>query len=308
MELVSREIIYDFLDFILKMKEEKTVKSYISIKNILNAFSIPLSYTKIPAGTPIFRNRVHENPKNRIDENLFQRIEDISHITNPQIIIDFGRANEPMQSIFYGSTTSETAFFETSRTSRSQNDINFEINTIGQWILQEDINIAFLPLNSTNRGKYSIADRLDADFQQLIKVFKNDNTDDLQKVLELFSIEFSTDSRGKENDYLISCAFANYIYDQIGVEYESNEELVIDGIMYPSVQLISSGLNLALKSHLVETQKLKLEKVICQKIELIRDNTYCNTEIINSKSINYNNWEINWDKRINKTNSPMQDQ
>lgn len=290
MKIVDKKVICNFLDFIHEQKMNSSAVSYTAIKNALNVFSIPFPHEVIKAGTSLYRVRPHKG-LNLSKENCFKRIQDVGHRTDLNNITNFGRANEPLQSVFYCSTERETSFFETTQLGRNCADIPVEIYTIGEWILQEDINVAHLSLNENDN---QVANKLNEEFHELVNKLKSEGTINWLKVLGLFSKEFSKKSNQKGNDYLISCAFANYIYESKGVNNKTQKEVNIEGILYPSVQLTKKGMNLALKPSIIESQKLKLNKVVCQKMELV-DNNYQETDTLESISIDYKNWLINWE-------------
>ena len=84
---VSREIIEDVLNTILKLRNENSPNSYISIKNTLKLFSIPVPAISIPKGKSLCRIRLHTKEEcNR----LFERISDFGHRVDLNGIRNFG--------------------------------------------------------------------------------------------------------------------------------------------------------------------------------------------------------------------------
>jgi hypothetical protein len=112
-------------------------------------------------------------------------------------------------------------------------------------------------------------------------------------LIDILSTEFAREYHS-DNQYLISCAFANYVYDHFGMNSETGEKTQMDGIIYPSVQWTECGMNLALLPDLVKNKVLLLDQVICQRMELTGDNEYTQTETLISKSIDYYSWTIKW--------------
>ncbi|MBN1186429.1 MAG: RES domain-containing protein [Bacteroidales bacterium] len=289
--MISRDTILDLLNFLVAKKLENSPSSYISIKNALNIFSIPFPIIRISKGTPLFRARVNDN-----ENILFNTVQDLGHIITRNRILDFGRANEPLQSIFYCSTSSTVARFETSRIHRNNQDKNSEEVTIGKWILNKDIFVARLPSFEKEKQTNEIVNRLDKEFDDLIKTFENDGIDDWKMVLKLFSIEFmKKDDVGKSN-YLISSAFSNYVYYTYGTNPQTGETVEPDGIMYPSVQFEHGGMNIALKPELIEDRSIELTFAAYQKLERFAEKEYRDTVTIKSKNIDYNSYEIQWEQ------------
>ena len=157
--------ISDFLTFLVDKKKEATIKSYISIRNALDLFAIPFPCITIQAGTPLFRCRLHDDPK----EEPFKKITELALRQDLFSINKFGRANEPLQSIFYCSTNREVALFEVSQIDKADGNILTEAITYGKWILQKEITVAHLPLIHENIGKNPLADELHFTFEQLVR-------------------------------------------------------------------------------------------------------------------------------------------
>lgn len=289
MEKSNKQHIKKFLEILGAQMEKSSYHSYISIRNAIRLFSIPFGTILLKANTPLFRCRLHEE-----DNQLFTKISEISHRTDLLNIENFGRANEPMQSIFYCSTDRETALFETSQIEKSKGKIQTEAITYGKWILQKDINVAYLPLVQDKIGINPIADQLHNGFEKIVNELANEETGDWRKVIDLFSVEFSREDKGTDWDYLVSCAFANYIYLTPGIHSVTQKQIFMDGITYPSVRYTKVGMNLALLPQLIIDGILKLETVIYQKTEKIDSSTYLETETKISKSIDHLNDIIYW--------------
>lgn len=293
MRNVPSEVILDLLDFLIKRKKENSLTSYSAIKNALYSFSIPFAFTKISKGTPLFRVRVHKNYCDNLEAAVFHEIREVGHRFDYNNILTFGRANEPLQTIFYCSTERETAFFETSSIARLNSDANKEIYSTSRWIVQDDLPVATFPINDLNRDKNRIAEDLNKHFEELVSKFHDNGTPDLLNLINLLSTEFARDYHNS-NDYLISSAFANYVYDHRGMNLETGEELQMEGLMYPSVQWTESGMNLALTPNVVNDRLIELDQVVCQKMERVNETVYKDTDTLISKSIDYDNWKINW--------------
>jgi len=97
-----------------------------------------------------------------------------------------------------------------------------------------------------------------AEFEKLFEKYRNEGSIDHRKFLDLFSKGFTRDADGNPSKYKISCAFANYVYENSGYDTFHQGEIKCDGIMYPSVLNRTTGLNLALKPGVVNNRKIEL--------------------------------------------------
>ena len=281
--------IKQFLQLLIDKKRLGTIHSYSAIKKAIFKYSIPFGYLPIRAGTPLFRGRVNDN----VGE-FFNKITDLCHQTDISKITKFGRANEPQQSIFYCSTTLETALFEVSNIHRFRLENEYEAITYGQWILQKDILVTGLPLVSKNFNKNPLADELDRSFQNIVKKHRNEDTEDWLSVINFFSEEFSKDFDDNEVEYFISCAVANYIYTIPVMNLETKKEISIAGITYPSVQHPSVGMNLAILPRAIQDGTLILDSVLYRKSKRIEKRSYQEVQKIFAKGIDYGKNEILW--------------
>lgn len=287
MRAVPRHDIESILETIFKLRKENTSESYISIKNIFKLFSISFPIISVPSGSIFYRVRIH-----KIDEyNLrFKYIRDVGHILNRNSIKQFGRANEPFQSIFYCADEKETAYFETSKLVRENAMNTSEYYSLSIWETKREFNIAYLPIDNVFSKNHTV-ELLNNDFKIKTEKYKNNVSKNLQYFLNKIAEEFSKHSSTKDFNYLITCAFSNYIYEtQMSLMHSET----IDGICYPSVQLKSRGLNFAIKPELIENRDIDLEKVAYNKMQLYFPDKYYNTEEDESKKINYDNWSIEW--------------
>jgi len=289
MEKPSRQVIEDFLQFLINKKKEQSIHSYISIRNAISIFAIPFSSVPLKKGTPLYRGRNHEKPN-----QFFTKITELSNRLDVNNIESFGRANEPLQSIFYCSTNFDTTLFEVSKIQKSKGRIKVEEITYGKWILQKDIYVANLPLSKNLIGKNQVADNLNSTFEKLIEKYKNEDTNDWLNVIDLFSEEFSREIDENEQDYLISCAISNYIYSTQFYNYETKSAMYMDGITYPSTKFTDEGMNLALLPELFYNGSLLLESTRYQRMEKTNENKYIETGTKLSQSIDQKNNRIIW--------------
>lgn len=291
MGAVPKEVIVDVLEFISRMKKESSAASYIAIKNAFKLFSIPVPVVTIAAGTKLFRSRIHEKP-----DTLYPRIQDLGHRLDRNGITGFGRANEPLQSLFYCSDVRETAFCETSKLVRQNSQGLIEENTVGIWILKRDIHVATLPKDNDHDNNPAVK-FLNDDFNEFVAKNPDNDLLNLQFFLHRISKEYELEHSSENLSYLVTAAFANYVFETPMAAFETKEALPVDGITYPSVHWKSQGMNLALRAELVENRDIELTKAIYNKMERINFDTYAETLNIISEGINYDTYQIEWPKR-----------
>lgn len=113
-----------FLNILKEAKDNRSIESYIYIKNILNSIEFAIPFTKFSKDYRFVRTRVHSE-----GEDFFTNISDLSHRKDVQNIKIFGRANEPGQSFFYCSNNDSLSLFETSEIARKQENKQFEYSS-----------------------------------------------------------------------------------------------------------------------------------------------------------------------------------
>lgn len=206
----------------------------------------------------------------RINKNdeIFYGIDQVSYIQDECVLknyVNFGRANEPNQAIFYGSIISDAismprvvAYSETSSKLLNLNreDELEEIFTLSRWRIKNDIKILEM-IYSENALK--VNRRTKESFDYYLRKYPNlGQMDHLRNQGIFFSNEFARNDVGHNCDfnYKISAAFSNYIFQNSCVE----------GITYPSVSTNYLGQNVALLPKTVN-QSLELETVAMFKAE-----------------------------------------
>jgi len=283
-EPLANNEIEEFFSIISKHASAGNHISYTYIRKTLEKLSIPFPSVTVPKGKLLCRSRAHTK-----DEDLFRNIEAISYRQDHFYIEDFGRANEPTQSIFYCSDSDIVAFIETSILTRQNSGLPSDTVTTGVWEVQEDFRIATITSNEEIRGLNSTMEGLETEFRKLTEVYRNEGTDGHINILDLFSKEFTRNSYGDNTKYIVSCAFANYVYDAI----DQNKHQV-GGIMYPSAIYPNKGMNLALKPELVDSGKLKLIAARRGTMNKTDETNYHEEDIIDAKSINQETSTIKW--------------
>ncbi|MCK4923142.1 MAG: hypothetical protein KAS71_18975 [Bacteroidales bacterium] len=242
--------IHEFINN-LKSADIKKV-SYKKLIHIIiqNNFQLPYTTLILKKGTPIERGRLNEN------DGYFNSEFEISYRTDAGNIKDFGRANKPFQSRFYGTIPSKdikslavVLFSEIVEQFRKIPASDFETTmTIGRWIIKEDFEIADVCFSEEYFNIEEIKNRYD--------FWKNETKNDLigqkeyQDLLTFFSKEFSKIQIDTHFDYKLSSLYADIAVD-------ANK---LNGISYPSVKTNYEGYNVALTSDAVE-RYLELKEV-----------------------------------------------
>ena len=230
------------LEFLSKINLDES-NSYTFIQSLLQKTIVPFNILTIKKGMYLFRARLNKKGLH------FNKKQEISYRKDTCKIKEFGRANGPGQSIFYGSHKSETAIFETSSLfNNGKFHIGNEIITLGKWYVNKNFDILGI-----------ISDKDAMTFEPSLsnlysRSLKHPLSDDLsQKILEFFSKEFSKNVKGNISQYKISCAYFNYIINK----FSYNRLL---GVAYPSVEYEYKDLNVALLPKVVD-ESLILETV-----------------------------------------------
>jgi len=274
---------------LIHFSERIDYNSYSYIRNTLNQLLIPFPAISIKTGKLLFRSRRHLN-----QEEFFINISDISHRVDIYKITEFGRANEPCQSIFYCSDRNEIAMAETSPILRKNANIDLDILTTGIWEVKQEIRVASLlnyPLFDVQNATQQF---LDTNAKKVIESFRDENTEQLLKLHEFISSEFSKPSEEDPSKYLISCAFANYLYSNNGYDTCLKKISELDGLLFPSTIYPHFGMNLALLPKVVEESKIILTGV--RRSALVKKDAthYIEEETIDAKYIDLNTDKIKW--------------
>jgi RES domain len=253
-----------FITLIKNAKNKTSIESYIYIKNILNSVEFPIPSTKYPIGTKFIRARVHKN-----NEDFFHSTDQLSYRKDLLNIKEFGRANEPGQSIFYCSNNQILSFVETSNIAKENKQKEFEYLTESIWISTKEITVVNLLTNDYIKGQHLEMDNISRKYEHMFESQNNENSKIVKDLLEFLSKEFSQVANGNSNHYKITAAFANYIYDNY------------DGILYPSTLYLKEGFNFAFQPNVVDT-KMKFYAARRIKMTKISDKEYADLEQIES--------------------------
>ena len=214
------------------------------------------------------KGRVIDRVRINKPDEVFTNIKQVSYIHDKDVLdkyVTFGRANEPKQSVFYGSIISSqieqprvVAYFETSELLKEldkHHDVE-EIFTLSRWRILDNIEIIEM-IFSDEALKVNEYNRLSLENQ--MKNYKHlELADHYEKQGKFFSNEFARDDikKGESFKYKITASYANYLW----------QKTPLKGITYPSVPSNYLGQNVALLPELVD-KFLKLESVAMFKFE-----------------------------------------
>lgn len=272
---------------LIEYSKNRSIKSYELIKEIIYKYQFPFPTFTIPIGKILYRGRTHNS-----NEIYFEDLNEFTNIKDIEKIQNYGRANEPRQSIFYCSDNQITAYFEVSKISRQICKPKFEHTTMGVWSIQKDLRVGLIPINSEIKGLNIIAKNIYNTYDSLTKDFSLKGIEIPVKLLDFISNEFLMDAKNIESNYVLSCAFANYMYDTKGYDSFFERDTELDGIFYSSVQYKDEGMNLALKPEVVENHKIKLIHAFKRTACKVNENTYSDIEL---KEAKIKNERIIWD-------------
>jgi hypothetical protein len=205
--------IYEMEKFIEVIKSYDIAESFFSYPFIRNAIKensieikLPVPKFVIPKSTKLFRGRVHKN-----GEQFFHNISDLSYNRDIFLIKNFGRANEPCQSIFYCSDNPNTAFMETCTIAREDLDKDFEYITWGVWDVIDKIPISYIIGSPSEKTSNEILNTLTEGFINFLNDFSEEYKKEFLKFHDFISKQFQIEAKGRHSLYKISCAYSNWI-------------------------------------------------------------------------------------------------
>lgn len=242
----------DFITELILHDTKNSNASYSIIKNLFLFLTIPYPVVTLNPRAQFVRCRLHL--KNEI---FFHKIDDISYRKDITNIHDFGRANEPIQPIFYAADKQEISFIETSLFIRNNNPLPFETITMGIWEIQQPIKIAVILSNDSIKGKNEIVENLTSQFALIVEQHDKQKTEPHLKFLDFISKQYTQNVNGNSSKYKLSCAFSNYIFLKKWFDSSDKQLKNIDGIVYPSTMDLK-GINIAIHRRAIEEGKLKL--------------------------------------------------
>lgn len=238
---------YDYTKSIENINKIKKIdinneSSYPKIQDLISEIITPFTTVTVPKGMTFHRARKLNKGDN------FTTKKDLSYRTDLLNILDFGRANEPHQSIFYASNEVETSIFEICKLPRNIiNDSKFDI-VISSWVVKNNFETLVIASNKiaitkNNHIQGVFNHTMQSEYAQDINA---------QFISEYFSDEFAKYfDIDNSNNYKVSCAFFNEMLKRF--EYK------IGGIVFPSVEYEYQGTNIALLPEKVDANLILYE-------------------------------------------------
>jgi hypothetical protein len=275
------------IELIKSVDITESYSSYTFIRNLFNNLNFPIPKCIIPKGMKLLRARVHKN-----NEKFFNCISEISYNSQPLIIKDFGRANEPCQSIFYCSDNQNVSFVETCTIAREDLDKDSELITWGVWEVVKDIEISYIIGCNTDKNKNETLKNLTDCFTEFLRNMPIQIQETLPLFLNFVSDQFKIEAKGHHSLYKISCAYSNWVYGKTLIDNDNNFN-ENTGVMYCSSIWPDEGMNIALKSNIVDSS---LRLIDVRRDNIVRNgNDYFGSETITAKSINIEMNTIFWE-------------
>lgn len=250
-------------EFIEKIKLVDLSKlSYNKLKALIrfNVIQFPYTTALVKKGAFIERGRING------EDGIFYNSEfDISYRIDVGNMKEFGRANEPFTSRFYGAMISEeipfarvVLFAELVEEFVNIPTSDFEITiTTGRWFVKEDFEVADV---CYSKNYFEIADikkRYEFWISKLKETEHEVGQEEYQNLLSFFSDEFAKTEIKNHHDYKLSCLYADFaIY--------ANK---LSGVCYPSVKAGYKANNIVLTKEAVE-QFLELREVAMFKYQI----------------------------------------
>ncbi len=237
------------IDFLENRLDLDRINPFV-LRDELNKYFplIPVGVLDIKKGTKIFRGRIHEGGPS------YKKVQDFSYVPHDikAKCKEFGRANLPMQSLFYSSNNLDTAQMEC-----ICKDIKNKIwfLSFGEWEVQEDLIVADIILHDIEQIKTtSVAKKRDHVHNLIKQDLDEKQFEYVKMILDFFGRQFAKTNIPTDRHYLLSVYLADRLLDL----KENGRQ--IDGIQYPSIPMIYQGNNIVLKPTVVDNNKIKLIK------------------------------------------------
>jgi hypothetical protein len=287
--MMSQKEIEGFIEMLESFNRTEAHFAYSFIRNALTEVEFSVPKCSLDVGHKLIRGRVHQP-----GEEFYSNISDISYRRDLFRIKDFGRANEPCQSMFYCSDTPTTAFIETCTITREQSDKDFELITWGTWEVTKPIIITYV-IGDTNVQMQNPTQRMASNkFQEFLEPFKPEVKIGLLLMHNYLSKQFKIKAEGHSSLYKISSAYTNWALNQYWADHKdaSRKSQIIGGIMYASSLWPDQGMNIALKPEIVDSS-LKLIDV--RRDRYVRQGDfYDGTDTMDMKMVDHVKNIIEW--------------
>jgi hypothetical protein len=224
-------------------------------KKLQSLILIPFVTAKLNKGYHIERGRI-----NKPDEVFTSEME-ISYRTDYKNIVNYGRANVPHFSLFYGAIQSDIIehprlvnLLETSEIFRNlkENNVNNAdfIMTLGKWRIINEMEVVEIVFDENSiKNSDDVKNSYEYHLKRLIEHYP-EHSEHFKLILTFFSNQFAKKEINKHFDYMVSAA-----YSDMAINIRN-----FVGIKYPSVKTDYQGHNVVLTPMAVENN-LELEIV-----------------------------------------------
>jgi len=229
---------------------------------------------------PNSRNALHQNLQTganlvyraRLNEpgKRWNHISEISFIPEHSVhkIIDFGRVNQPKQSMFYGAFNMATACVESVTKGNVFEMPNSPTCTVGVWKIESPLIWAELPhsakhfeafwARTTFRSESIRVEHIEKWNKELVENIKKSEhyrgEIDIQ-IMQFFAEEFAKFDIKSNSDYKLSNYYADRVFNRIkGFELQED----VDAIIYPSIASSYQHKNIVMRTG-TATTKLKFQ-------------------------------------------------
>lgn len=257
-----------------KLKELSNQLEHVEYCDIVDIIKTSIRFIPIPNTILRQHSRIDRVRKN-INENLFTKVDELSYIKNPEIIKnmkEFGRANMPFQSMFYGAIESSelkqqrvVAIAETSELFQNPEGVHLdgELYTVSRWTNKKDLLLAQVIFsNEAIKINPDVKKAFEHQKEIARQSLKVEDFDYFIDFLVFISDQFAR-PKNTHHDYKISTAYTNIVL----------EHPEINGIVFPSVQTKLMGLNIVLEPKIVE-EYLDINVIATQKLYKNRMQTF----------------------------------
>jgi len=237
-----------------------------------------------------YRARPHLESNNNF---FYKNVSELSYRKDTINIKNFGRSNEPHQSIFYCSNNSAMAYGEVASLVKNRDNMNLEYFTTGVW-KTSTLLIVSPVIEDEKKSKKNemlvgmteyIIKRLTAELDEYRRTYLID-------FMKLMSKEFTKPFSKEKTAYLLSAAYSNHVLNQ------SRNGNKIDGIIYPScsdnIHNKERGFNVAFRPEIIGFgNKIEFSHALRGKA-IKRGHNFYQIEEIRSKDVNKETGEIIW--------------
>lgn len=225
-----------------------SLRKMVSI--LLNNFGVvPTCEGTIHQGIYILRARINT------DGTLFNSEKELSYRPDDWAVRNYGRSSAPVRAVFYGvlgnesrEAAIETVLSEIKEIFRNS-DISYNIIpqefycTIGAWKVIQPIKVAQVLFSKRFVNKIEwVHDGYVHFLENFALKLKPTQVEAIRLILEFISDEFAKPDINTHEDYIISAAYAQYVF----------EATPLNGILYPSVRTNGHGVNIALYPSIVD--------------------------------------------------------